>query len=155
MSDADRAAGPLSGDPPQAGHLVILSSGHPVHAVSEKAPSPVRAWCYLVWLSLQRLARAQQMVWIALILLAFTATVVAPVSAGNRWDTTQWRDPRRIGPTYQEYSQALQETRQALPWSPPAAALQDSINLASQSLLERSGFFVFSNWIVFSVFLSF
>src|SRR5262249_8686862 len=36
-----------------------------------------------------------------------------------------------------------------------AAAIQDSIALATQALVDQSGFFVFSNWIVFSVFLSF
>lgn len=156
-----------SNTPPPArsetGHRVTLSPGHLVEADDrvphDPRPSPFRAWCYLVWLSLQRLARAQQMVWIALILLGFTATVVALVNAGDRWSMAHWRHPRGaprvMQSTYQEYSDTLETTRLALPWSPQAAALQDSIALATQTMLEQSGFFVFSNWIVFSVFLSF
>src|SRR5437763_4222658 len=48
-------------------------------------PSPVRAWLYLVWLSWQRQARARQMVWIALVLLAITAVVVGLITAADRW----------------------------------------------------------------------
>ena len=47
--------------------------------------SAARAWLYLVWLSWQRQARARQMVWIALILLALTATIVALITAAGRW----------------------------------------------------------------------
>lgn len=163
MSDSEKPTQtPLPDAKGQSGHLVTLSPCHLVTPGNElapaQAPSPpnaLRAWCYLVWLSFQRLARAQQMVIIALILLGFTATIVALVNADNRWEMGQWRHPRRVGPTYNEYAQTLQQTRAAVPWSPPAAALQDSLVLASQSLLEQSGFFVFSNWIVYSIFLSF
>lgn len=95
------------------------------------------------------------MVWIALILLAFTATVVGLIHAGGRWSMNHWRHPRRVGPTYHEFAEQMRETREALPWSPPAAALQDSLNVATQAILQQSGFFVFSSGIVFSVFLSF
>src|SRR5262245_6714599 len=98
-------------------------------------PSPFRAWCYLIWLSFQRLARAQQMVWIALILLAFTATVIALINANNRWSMNHWRYPRGVPrdrqATYQQIADNLQDIRLLLPYSPPAAAIQDSVALAT------------------------
>ena len=54
-------------------------------ATAEGTGSALGAWCYLVWLCIQRQARARQMVWIALALLGFTTTVVALVSATRGW----------------------------------------------------------------------
>jgi ABC-type transport system involved in multi-copper enzyme maturation permease subunit len=96
------------------------------------------------------------MVWIALILLAFTATVVVMNTAGGRWGMAQWRLPRRVGPTFEQcVITTLQSTRQALPWDPAVAALQDALFAGTQKALDQSGFFVFTTWVVYSVFLSF
>src|SRR5262249_13871697 len=59
-------------------------------------PSPWLAWCYLVWLSWQRQARAHLMVWIALGLLAFTLFIVVLNTAAGRWGRPQgvvWVSP--------------------------------------------------------------
>src|SRR5437660_4221257 len=64
---------------PLSPSVVTWSPGHLV------TWSPWRAWCYLVWLCLWRQARARQMVWIALALVGFTATVIALVSAAGDW----------------------------------------------------------------------
>src|SRR5437879_491772 len=64
--------------------------------------SPVRAWGYLIWLSLQRQARARQMVWIALGLLVFATVLVAINTAGGRWGMDYWRMPRRFEPATQQ-----------------------------------------------------
>jgi hypothetical protein len=50
-------------------------------AAEREAPAAWRSWCYLVGLSWLRQARAHLMVWIALVLLAFTTFVVLL----NRW----------------------------------------------------------------------
>ncbi len=47
--------------------------------------SLLRAWCYLVLLSLRRQARARQMVWIAFGLLAFTTAMTAVATAADLW----------------------------------------------------------------------
>ena len=73
------------------GHLVTVSPG-------QEQPSAWRAWCYLVYLSWQRQARARQMVWIALTLLVFSVTLVGFISAMGRYNMARWRTPRGSGP---------------------------------------------------------
>src|SRR6516225_7547886 len=58
-------------------HLVTLSS--------------TRAWFYLVWLSWLRQARARQMVWIALTLLALATGLVGFNTALGRWGAHYYR----------------------------------------------------------------
>lgn len=133
------------------------------------SPSAVRAWFYLVWFCLQRQARARQMVWIALALFGFTATIVALNTAANRWGMWHWRWRWReqpagiltVGPvhevisTYRETLTGLECLPVTLPWSESAIGIQDAINAAFEAVLERSDFFVFTSWVVFSIFLSF
>src|SRR5438067_2174042 len=58
----------------------------PLAAVpAPKAPSPVRAWVYLVYLSFQRQARAHWMVWIAVGLLALALLLVYLNTQAGRW----------------------------------------------------------------------
>jgi ABC-type transport system involved in multi-copper enzyme maturation permease subunit len=116
-----------------------------------RVASPLRAWLYLVSLCLQRQARARQMVWVALALLGLTATVIELNTLADRWGMARWRMPRGYGLTYAQWL----ELTTVLPFAPPAASFQAAYAAASRVLLDRSGFFVFSNWIVFSVFLSF
>jgi ABC-type transport system involved in multi-copper enzyme maturation permease subunit len=161
--------------------------------------SAVRAWCYLVGLSLQRQARVRQMVWIALGLLGLAAVVVGLNTLAGRWSMGHWRwrwmapirtvgflseapgaahtpegkdkqgapvsDPERKPPemfvlTYDET--ATQMEQMSLLWplfpapsAPAAAAVQEGVAVAARDLLAHSGFYVFSNWFVFSIFLSF
>lgn len=118
-------------------------------------PSALGAWWYLVRLSVERQSRSHQMVWVALILLALTATVILLNTAGGRWGMNRWRSPRGSGPRFEQYLTTAQALRHGLPWPQPAMAIQDALLLGSQLMLERSGFFIFSNWIVFGVFMSF
>ncbi len=113
--------------------------------------SPVRAWCYLVWLCLQRQARAPQMVWIAVVLLGLATAVVGLNTLGQRWEMAHWRYPRRGGPTFAAWVDMVR----ALPMGPSAAAVQNAYAGASRVLLRQTGFYVFANGVVFSVFLSF
>jgi ABC-type transport system involved in multi-copper enzyme maturation permease subunit len=149
------------------------------------SPSAARAWCYLVWLCWQRQARARQMVWIALGLLGFTATLVALNTAAGRWTMGHWRwfpptqvvppsadrgpypngdpPPGKSGPTlpppplltYEQVAEGLEILPKAVPWPPAAAGIEQGYATACRALLERSDFFVFSRWVVFSIFLSF
>jgi hypothetical protein len=94
------------------------------------------------------------MVWIALILLALTTSIVAVNTAANRWGMNHWRSPRGTGLTFEQWWLAeFLHAREIPSWIPPSVA--DAVLGAWQAVLDRSGFFVFSNWIVFSVFLSF
>jgi hypothetical protein len=127
---------------PEAGRALPPASGE---------ARTLSAWLYLVWLCLQRQARARQMVWIALALLGLTATVVLLNTLADRWGMYHWRSPRGVGPTYRE----LVANLSALPYSPGGAAVADALLGTWVALLDRSGFFVFTNWIVFSIFLSF
>ena len=121
-------------------------------ARDEPAASSVRAWFYLVWLCFQRQARARQMVWIALALLGLTTTIVELNTLAGRWGMSHWRSPRAFnGPSYAQWLAGVS----GLPQAPPGSAIQTAYAGASRALLDQSGFFVFSNWIVFSIFLSF
>jgi hypothetical protein len=53
----------------------------PCHLVT----SPWRAWCFLVGLSFRRQARAHLLVWIAVVLLAFSAFVVGLGTQDGKW----------------------------------------------------------------------
>jgi ABC-type transport system involved in multi-copper enzyme maturation permease subunit len=74
--------------------------------------------------------------------------------AGRRASLSQQR-PHVVILTYRETAQYLHGLSGAMPWSPPAMAVEDAIAAACQAVLDRSGFMVFSSWIVFSIFLSF
>jgi hypothetical protein len=190
------------------------------------AASPFRqtllGFWYLVGLSFRRQARARQMVWIALGLLAFTAIVIGINTVAGRWNMGHWRwwwqaqspaaisgpnhppwhpalqpeylgllavapdagfpgaipwgfvrmgsdeelmrsqfpgfvglRPRLIALTYEDTAQGMERLPSVPAWPPEAAAIQAAVTGASRAVLDRSDFLVFSNWIVFSVFLSF
>lgn len=161
----DRPEGDLARDLPAAAAPTALPR-----------PSMLRAWWALVLFSFQRQARAHQMVWIALGLLAFTATLVALNTAADRWGMWHWRwrwspavtsplaPPPRPGmypglppvvSTYQQTLSGLGVLPAVLPWPAPAVAVQEGTAAVFGAVLERSGFFVFSNWVVFSIYLSF
>ncbi|MFN4258643.1 MAG: ABC transporter permease [Gemmataceae bacterium] len=114
-----------------------------------------RAWCFLVWLSFLRLARARQMVWIALALLLGTVAVVLLNTAAERWGMNHWRSPYRRGPTFPDWLAAWTVTSQPLIADPQANALALAVQGASGAALANAGFYVFSRYMVFNVFLSF
>jgi ABC-type transport system involved in multi-copper enzyme maturation permease subunit len=124
--------------------------------MSQGRPSLLRAWCYLVGLSLRRQARARQMVLIALGLLVFAAAFVALASAMHFWDMHTWR--KRIGDqrvTYGELVDYAQLLLLAYPRPPIGAGVEHGILSASQLILDRSPFIVFSEGFVLSLFLGF
>src|SRR5947199_9706269 len=93
-------------------------------------PSPWRAWLYLVWLSWHRQARARQMVWIALGLLAFSTAVVALNTAAGRWGMAHWRFFGRLGPTYREWLVRSEAVNRAVPYPSPAQAILSAMHAA-------------------------
>ncbi len=117
--------------------------------------SPVRAWCYLVWLSWQRQARARQMVWIALALLALALVVVSLNTVAGRWSMQRWRFFGRGGPTYAEWLTNAEAASRAIPYSWPTPDLAGAVLAANGAVLRESGFMVFTRGFVFLLFLSF
>jgi hypothetical protein len=124
---------------------------------SAKAPlaSPIRAWCYLVWLSWQRQARARQMTWIALGLLAFSVGLVAVFTAGGRWDMGQWRSWRRGWATHQQFTGEMQAVLTLAGRAPDGGAVPAAVLGAGRELMAHSDVLLFSRVAVFAVFVSF
>jgi hypothetical protein len=117
-------------------------------------PSAWRAWCYLVWLSWLRQARARQMVWIALALLALSVALVGLRTLRGPWGMQSWRFPRR-GATFQQWSVELNGVLGLTARSPAGGAVPDAFLGASRAVLIRSDVLVFSRAVVFTIFLSF
>jgi ABC-type transport system involved in multi-copper enzyme maturation permease subunit len=91
------------------------------------------------------------MVWIALGLLVLMTTIVGLITLGDRWGMRYWRSGRTGRFNYQTYQEALL----ALPLPVPATAFQHVFTGVNQALLANSGFYVFTTWWVFFIFLSF
>lgn len=153
------------------------------------APSPTRAWLYLVGLCVRRHAQVRQMVWIALGLLAFTALLVGLFTIQGGWSMKRFRwittreirlnqravnidkrgrlvdasgkpiQPQLLISNYEQAATALHAlpavTTVLAPERHQAAALQWLVAGTVAELLENSGLYVFSIWLVFSIFLSF
>jgi ABC-type transport system involved in multi-copper enzyme maturation permease subunit len=95
------------------------------------------------------------MVGISLGLLAFLTFLVALNARAGRWGLAHWPWPGRGGPTYAEWRDALDAVRAAVPQDPSAAAVLAAVSGANTAALEASGFSVFSQGIVLSVFATF
>jgi len=92
---------------------------------SPPQPSPWRAWFYLLRTSWQRQARAHLMVWIAAGLLLFLTIFVALITAREVWDVRTWRQPRRGGLTFSEWTlYARFAPRSTLAYRPPPDAIK-------------------------------
>jgi ABC-2 type transport system permease protein len=105
------------------------------------------AWCYLVLLSWRRQARARQMVWIALGLLAFTTAMTAVATAGDLWHRPRFRlltaeDQMMLG---------------ALAPGSPSQSLADAAYGAARVavMTDASAAQVFARWVVAAIFLGF
>src|SRR5262245_16722872 len=134
---------------------------------TEARPSLWRAWLALVWLSFQRQARARQMVWIALGLMVFAVIGTALTTSFGRWGRHHLRYPRRFGPTYAEWVERVQIVTAVVHRSPGAHAIQHAVLGSTRVLLDpnakttdgqvlaASGFQVFSQWVIFTIFLTF
>jgi ABC-2 type transport system permease protein len=117
--------------------------------------SPLRAWLYLVWLSIQRQARARQMVLIALALLIFSATLVALNTAGGRWTMHRWRVAKGAPNFQQAVDQAQVASIVVGTAAPMGAGITEAVLLGAQRTMDESAFAVFSNWVVYSIFVGF
>ncbi len=158
--------------------------------------SSLRAWFALLGHCLQRQARAHQMVWIALGLLALTAALVAINTAADRWGMRHWRywlpmaattkDSRtahsygpgpaasqlpppkptpsseRVRLSYDAAGTTLQTAPAMVQAVTPASAtpaldvaILQAVGTAARAALDQTGFFVFSTWVVFSIFCGF
>ena len=136
-------------------------------AVVPSDRSAWRAWRALVWMSLQRQARARQMVWIALGLLAFAVAFVAIQTKAGRWGMHQWRYPRRDGATYLTWVNQTQTLAGAIQRSPGAHGIQHAVLGSVNAILtpdmkndqgrpiEPAGFLVFSQSVVLMLYLPF
>jgi ABC-2 type transport system permease protein len=126
-----------------------MSTATPTPAATPAAqrPSLWRAWVSLIALSWRRQARAGEMVWIALGLLAFIVAMTAIATAAD-----QWRDPRfrRIAPERQLMLDAV--------WPGTAAqARTDAYFTAAWAVVDREETSVqmFTRWVVVLIFLTF
>jgi ABC-type transport system involved in multi-copper enzyme maturation permease subunit len=115
----------------------------------------VRAWCYLVWLSWQRQARASQMVWIAVGLLLFIVSLEAIFTSMGAWSMHNWRWPFRQGPTFLQWADEIQISTSACDMSAAGQGVQAALAAAVRGIIHTSGFTIFSHWAVFLLFLSF
>jgi ABC-type transport system involved in multi-copper enzyme maturation permease subunit len=114
--------------------------------------SPLRAWLYLIRLSWQRQARARQMVWIALGLLAFAAAFVAINTAAGRWDMRNWR---RDGVTIGQWADQVQVLLYALPRTGGGGPVEHAALAGVQLFLDQSAFVVFAQGMVLTLFLGY
>lgn len=94
------------------------------------------------------------MVWIALGLLGLTVLAVGIQTQTGRWTMAGWTHPRGKGPTYAQHLANLSAIN--LPWQPPASAMQQmAVGAYDAVLTEGSGFFIFSDAVVFALFATF
>jgi ABC-2 type transport system permease protein len=112
------------------------------HDVST-APSPLRAWLYLVAFSFRRQARVRQMVGIAVGLLAICLGLVATFTATNGWDRYEWRLQRIQPYTVEHVAGGM------------ARAAIDQSEYMDRIVQETRPLAVFSRWVVFLLFLGF
>jgi ABC-2 type transport system permease protein len=118
-------------------------------------PSAMRAFFYLIWLSFQRQVRAHVMVWIAFGLLVLSLLIVGINAQAGRFSMAHWRTPRGKGPTNAERLEYYQLIA-SLPFEPGLNAGPQMAHGAMQvAINEASGFFVFSEWVVFILFSTF
>lgn len=133
----------------------------PDHSVAASTPalpataSRTRAWCYLVWLSWQRQARTSQMVWIAIGLLLFVASLEAIFTSMDAWSMRNWRWPYRRGPTITQWADEIQIMTSVRDSSAGGQGVQAAVAAAVRAFIQSSGFGIFSHWGVFVLFLSF
>ncbi|MSQ95772.1 MAG: ABC transporter permease [Gemmataceae bacterium] len=114
-----------------------------------------RAWCFLVWLSFQRQARAHLMVWIALGLLGLSLLIVGIQTQAGRWTMAGWSHPRGKGVSHAQHVDHVGFAGM-LPWHEPQASVHAMVHGGYYAAVhEATGFFVFSDLIAFSLFTTF
>ena len=116
-------------------------------------PSALRAWAYLVVISMQRQARARQMVWIALGLLVIVTFVAGLRTITGRWGMAHWHDAEGKM-TYAEWQEALELRNAVLPWPRGNNVVVLALAETARAVLKRAEFYRVSNFI-FAIFVSF
>ena len=121
-----------------------MSQAHPT---AVPPTSLLNAWCYLVLLSWRRQARARQMVWIALGLLAFTTAMTAVATAADLWHR----------PRFRLLTADDQMMLDALGSGSPVQSLADAALGAARVavMTDASAAQVFARWVVAAIFLGF
>ena len=124
-----------------------MTKSPPTVTPAPARPSLLRAWCYLIVLSLRRQARARQMVWLALGLLIFSALMTSLATAADLW-----RRPR-----LQMITAQTQAVIDAVRPGDPAQALADAYCGAARAALrsDAAAAEVFARWVVAAVYLGF
>lgn len=107
------------------------------------APSPARAFAFLVAFAVRRQARVRQMVGIAVGLLVICLLMVGAFTATRGWDRYQWRLDRVQPYTVEHLSGAL------------AHVAVDQSEYMDRFRRETRPLAVFSRWVVFLLFLGF
>ena len=107
------------------------------------APSPARAFAFLVAFAVRRQARVRQMVGIAVGLLCLCLLLVGAFSASSGWDRYEWRLNRVKPYTIEHVGGAL------------AHAAVDQSEYMARLRQETRPLAVFSRWVVFLLFLGF
>jgi hypothetical protein len=141
-------------------HPVIPSASPPIISPPTDAdePSTLRAWFYLIGLSIQRQARMREMAYIALALLGLAVALVWIFTATDRWNMNNWRLSRRDGTLdFKELTIFLDASisRGASPGIPSVIAMQQAMLAGIRFGMDRSEFYVFSNTVIFSILVSF
>src|SRR5262249_53379417 len=100
-------------------------------------------------------------------MMAFAVVLVALNTQAGRWGMHHWRHPRRGGFNYTQWGEVLQATLDGIPQTPGAHGIQSAVLGACRVIvsptardehdrvLAISSFQVFSQWAVFSIFLTF
>jgi ABC-2 type transport system permease protein len=124
-----------------------------------EAPSALRAWFYLVWLSWQRQMRARQMVWIALALLVFAAVFVSILTALGVWNPNfrRWEWGKTPPLTAADRADVIQGVFWAVPFGAGATPRENPVIEAWELVLSLPSLQVhrFVNTVVFVLFLNF
>src|SRR5262245_47067328 len=136
-----------------SGEGIVSSISEPLTSALPK-PSPWRAWRFLVWISWQRQARARQMVWIALALLALSTAIVALNTAAGRWGMHQWRFLGRSGPTW-ENTLVMMDAAGRITGPSAHSSIVMAITAANSAIVQASEFYGFTRGFLFLLFFSF
>lgn len=114
-----------------------------------------RAWWFLLRFSIRRQARAHLLVWVSLGLLALTCFIVQINTRFQRWEMSHWRYPRREGLPHAIHVLTLDRVSR-LPWlGTQGAPVQAIASVYAAQVYQGAGLWIFSTWVVFSIFTSF
>jgi ABC-2 type transport system permease protein len=140
----------------------VVSEGTPAEqraTASAQARVPAPVWWRGVWYLLRFQWRQQwQARWLlglSAALLALLVMLVALARQQQRWTLAHRSWPPRGGPTYAHWLETGVQLAAVLSWMPQLSPAPQAYSGACQAVLAESGFYVFSRWVVFSIFATF